>query len=93
MSPIEAVISGFGGVLTSPLLDSFAAFQDSSGVSLKELTLADPDGALPFAGLRTLWATDSQGKLILSMSLLYACNTAGGIAGAYVYAHHYAIYR
>lgn len=36
-SPITAVISDFGGVLTSPLLDSFAAFQDSSGVSLKQL--------------------------------------------------------
>ncbi len=32
---IEAVISDFGGVLTSPMLDSFVAFQDSSGVSLE----------------------------------------------------------
>lgn len=37
MSPVEAVISDFGGVLTSPLLDSFAAFQDSSGISLESL--------------------------------------------------------
>ncbi len=37
MSPIEAVISDFGGVLTSPLMDSFAAFQDSSGISLESL--------------------------------------------------------
>jgi epoxide hydrolase-like predicted phosphatase len=37
MSPISAVISDFGGVLTSPLLDSFSAFQDSSGISLEEL--------------------------------------------------------
>jgi putative hydrolase of the HAD superfamily len=37
MSRIEAVISDFGGVLTSPLLDSFAAFQDSSGISLEAL--------------------------------------------------------
>jgi putative hydrolase of the HAD superfamily len=37
MSRIEAVISDFGGVLTSPLLDSFAAFQDSSGIPLEEL--------------------------------------------------------
>lgn len=37
MSPVEAVISDFGGVLTSPLLDSFAAFQDSSGISFEEL--------------------------------------------------------
>ena len=31
MSRIEAVISDFGGVLTSPLLDSFAAFQEARG--------------------------------------------------------------
>jgi putative hydrolase of the HAD superfamily len=40
MSRIEAIISDFGGVLTSPLLDSFAAFQDSSGISLEALGLA-----------------------------------------------------
>jgi putative hydrolase of the HAD superfamily len=34
---IEAVISDFGGVLTSPLLDSFRAFQESSGISLEAL--------------------------------------------------------
>lgn len=37
---IEAVISDFGGVLTSPLLDSFAAFQNSSGISLEQLGIA-----------------------------------------------------
>ncbi|HZO77781.1 MAG TPA: HAD family phosphatase [Solirubrobacteraceae bacterium] len=37
---IEAVISDFGGVLTSPLLDSFIAFQNSSGISLEELGAA-----------------------------------------------------
>ena len=37
MSRIEAVISDFGGVLTSPLLDSFVAFQDASGISLEQL--------------------------------------------------------
>lgn len=40
MTPIEAIISDFGGVLTSPLLDSFAAFQDSSGISLEALGTA-----------------------------------------------------
>jgi putative hydrolase of the HAD superfamily len=40
MSRIEAIVSDFGGVLTSPLLNSFAAFQDSSGISLEELGLA-----------------------------------------------------
>jgi putative hydrolase of the HAD superfamily len=37
---VEAVISDFGGVLTSPLLDSFAAFQDASGISLEALGIA-----------------------------------------------------
>jgi epoxide hydrolase-like predicted phosphatase len=37
---IEAVISDFGGVLTSPMLDSFAAFQNSSGISLEQLGAA-----------------------------------------------------
>lgn len=37
MTPITAVISDFGGVLTTPLIDSFAAIQDSSGISLAEL--------------------------------------------------------
>jgi putative hydrolase of the HAD superfamily len=37
---IEAVICDFGGVLTSPLLDSFVAFQNSSGISLEQLGVA-----------------------------------------------------
>lgn len=43
MSRVEAVITDFGGVLTSPLLDSFAAFQETSGdpgVSLEALGMA-----------------------------------------------------
>jgi putative hydrolase of the HAD superfamily len=38
--PLEAVISDFGGVLTSPLIGSFAAFQESSGISLEALGTA-----------------------------------------------------
>jgi putative hydrolase of the HAD superfamily len=58
MSPIEAIVSDFGGVLTSPLLDSFAAFQDSSGISLEQLgtamaTVAARDGANPLFELET----------------------------------------
>jgi putative hydrolase of the HAD superfamily len=49
---IEAVISDFGGVLTSPLLDSFQAFQAASGISLEALgkgmmAIATQDGANP----------------------------------------------
>jgi epoxide hydrolase-like predicted phosphatase len=37
---VSAVISDFGGVLTSPLLDAFAAFQDSSGIGIQHLGAA-----------------------------------------------------
>jgi putative hydrolase of the HAD superfamily len=40
MSGIEAVISDFGGVLTSPLLNTFKAFEEASGVSLEALGIA-----------------------------------------------------
>jgi putative hydrolase of the HAD superfamily len=40
MSDIQAVITDFGGVLTTPLLDSFTAIQDSSGISMENLGLA-----------------------------------------------------
>jgi putative hydrolase of the HAD superfamily len=58
MSRIEAVISDFGGVLTSPLLDSFAAFQDSSGISLEQLGVAmgaifEREGKQPLFELET----------------------------------------
>jgi putative hydrolase of the HAD superfamily len=55
---VEAIISDFGGVLTSPLLDSFAAFQDSSGISLTDLgiamaAVAARDGTNPLFELET----------------------------------------
>jgi putative hydrolase of the HAD superfamily len=58
VSGIEAVISDFGGVLTSPLMNSFAAFQASSGVSLEALgkalgALAADQGANPLYELET----------------------------------------
>ena len=58
MSRVEAIISDFGGVLTSPLLDSFAAFQNSSGISLPQLgiaiaSIAARDGANPLFELET----------------------------------------
>jgi putative hydrolase of the HAD superfamily len=34
---IRAIVSDFGGVLTTPLMDSFAAFERSSGIPLEEL--------------------------------------------------------
>jgi putative hydrolase of the HAD superfamily len=55
---IEAVISDFGGVLTSPMLDSFTSFQDRSGISLEQLGLAmsklwEQIGANPLFELET----------------------------------------
>jgi putative hydrolase of the HAD superfamily len=58
MNEIEAVICDFGGVLTSPLLDSFAAFQQSSGISPEQLGSAmgaiwSRNGANPLFELET----------------------------------------
>jgi len=52
MSTIEAVISDFGGVLTSPLFHAFAAYQEEEGVPLETLgtalaRVAETDGANP----------------------------------------------
>jgi putative hydrolase of the HAD superfamily len=49
---IRAVISDFGGVLTTPLLGSFAAFQDETGISPESLgramdRIARRDGEYP----------------------------------------------
>ncbi len=40
MARVEAVISDFGGVLTSPLAGAFATFENDSGVPLSELGTA-----------------------------------------------------
>jgi putative hydrolase of the HAD superfamily len=65
MSQIEAVISDFGGVLTSPLIDSFKAFRDSSGVSLEAIgiamaTITQRDGANPLFELETGRMTEAR---------------------------------
>jgi putative hydrolase of the HAD superfamily len=71
---IEAVISDFGGVLTSPLLDSFTAYQDSSGISLKELGAAMGAlwrrlGANPLFELETGRMTEARFLALLSSQL------------------------
>jgi putative hydrolase of the HAD superfamily len=55
---IRAVISDFGGVLTTPLMRSFAAFQDRTGISGEALggamqAIAERDGAHPLFELET----------------------------------------
>jgi putative hydrolase of the HAD superfamily len=58
MSRIEAVVSDFGGVLSSALIDSFVGVLEPSGVSLEELgkamaTLAERQGSNPLFELET----------------------------------------
>jgi putative hydrolase of the HAD superfamily len=65
MSRIEAIISDFGGVLTSPLVHSFAAFQDSSGIPLEELgramaAVGARNGANPLFELETGRMTEAE---------------------------------
>jgi len=55
---VRAVISDFGGVLTTPLINSFAAFQDQTGISGQALgramqTIAERDGEHPLYVLET----------------------------------------
>jgi putative hydrolase of the HAD superfamily len=40
MAEVRAVVSDFGGVLTTPLVQSFMAFQDQTGISTENLGLA-----------------------------------------------------
>ena len=52
MAEIEAIVSDFGGVLTTPLLASFAAFQDHTGIQPEDLgkalgAIAERDGDNP----------------------------------------------
>jgi putative hydrolase of the HAD superfamily len=62
---IEAIISDFGGVLTSPLVDSFVGVLDSSGVSFEELgkamaALAERHGSNPLFELETGRLSEAQ---------------------------------
>jgi len=77
MSPITAVICDFGGVLTSPLLDSFVAFQDASGISLEQLgaamaAVAEREGANPLYELETGRMTEARFLELLSHELTSA---------------------
>jgi putative hydrolase of the HAD superfamily len=74
MAQIEAVISDFGGVLTSPLLDSFLAFQTESGVSLEALgkamlAVAAREGANPLFELEVGRMTEARFLSSLSEEL------------------------
>ena len=65
MSEIRAIISDFGGVLTSPLLRAFQAFQERSEVPLEELgkamaAITERDGAQPLFELETGRLSEAQ---------------------------------
>jgi putative hydrolase of the HAD superfamily len=71
---IEAVLSDFGGVLTSPLRDTFRAFQDSSGISLASLgsamaAVAARTGANPLFELETGRLTEADFLAALAAEL------------------------
>ena len=64
-SPITTVISDFGGVLTTPLIQSFAAVQDETGVQFEELAkgmaaVAEEDGRHPLFELETGRLTEAE---------------------------------
>ncbi len=57
-SAVRAVISDFGGVLTTPLIGSFANYQNQTGISAESLgramqVIAERDGAHPLFELET----------------------------------------
>ncbi len=62
---IRAVISDFGGVLTSKLVEAFAAFQDETGISMEQLgrgmqRVAERDGEYPLFRLERGELTERQ---------------------------------
>jgi len=55
---VAAIISDFGGVLTTPLIQSFVAFQDETGIPMEALgvamqRIAERDGTHPLVELET----------------------------------------
>jgi putative hydrolase of the HAD superfamily len=62
---IRAVISDFGGVLTTPLMQAFASFQDRTGIPAASLgkamqATAEADGAHPLFELETGRLTEAE---------------------------------
>src|SRR5580658_4976717 len=65
MSRVQAIISDFGGVLTSPMLESFVAFEKLSGISVHDIGTAmgvlwKRDGAHPLFELETGRMTETE---------------------------------
>jgi len=71
---LKAIVSDFGGVLTSPLLDSFIAFQELSGIPLEALgkamgKLAEREGAHPLFELETGRMSEASFLRVLTQEL------------------------
>ena len=74
MTAIEAVISDFGGVLTSPLIESYTAVHDASGIPLHALgtamgTIAERNGSNPLFELEIGKLSEAQFLEALSIEL------------------------
>jgi putative hydrolase of the HAD superfamily len=74
MSHVEALISDFGGVLTSPLIESFVGVLSSSGISLEEMgkamvAIAERQGSNPLFELETGRVTEAAFLETLSAEL------------------------
>jgi putative hydrolase of the HAD superfamily len=88
---IRAVISDFGGVLTTPLARSFAAFAERSGISLEALggamaTLAARDGAHPLHELECGRVTEASFLEAMAAAL---SETLGRNVAMESFAEHY----
>ena len=64
MTRVEAIITDFGGVLTSPLVESFVGVLGTSGISLEEMgkamvAIAQRDGSNPLIELETGRVTEA----------------------------------
>jgi putative hydrolase of the HAD superfamily len=71
---IRAVISDFGGVLTTPLMNSFIAFQDETGISPEAMgramqSIAEQEGAHPLFELEMGKMTEDRFLVLLRESL------------------------
>jgi putative hydrolase of the HAD superfamily len=83
---IRAVISDFGGVLTTPLMQSFLAFQESSGIPLEALygsmaRIGERDGANPLYELETGRMTERDFLAALGGELSAALGRAVSMEG------------
>jgi putative hydrolase of the HAD superfamily len=74
MTRIQAVVTDFGGVLTTPLLDAFLGTLATSGISLEELgkamaAITERDGSNPLIELETGKVTEAAFFQTLSSEL------------------------